>query len=146
MRALVVLTTASVGPGEGIGLSAKPTLPIPFITKARIAVDLHTQRYAVRVRNVRCPRRVCIVNQATCGCDAMRRRIARYAQDAREGGSPFPPTIVRKRERRAASRLSAAPPPRRPAGGAGVAPAPPLARIGDCQRRAAVERGARIRE
>src|ERR1700720_536733 len=42
MRALVVLTMASVGPGVGIGLSANPTLPIPFITKARIAVHLQS--------------------------------------------------------------------------------------------------------
>src|SRR5271169_1871336 len=44
IRALVVLTMASVGPGVGIGFSANPTLPIPFITKARIVVDL---QYAV---------------------------------------------------------------------------------------------------
>src|ERR1700736_2116053 len=49
MRALVVLTIASVGPGTGIGLSANPTLPIPFITKARIAVDL-PRTYQVRMR------------------------------------------------------------------------------------------------
>jgi len=54
---------------------------------------------------------------------------------------------VRKCERRAASRLSPAPALRRPAGGAGLALAPPLARIGDCQRRPGIaERGARIRE
>jgi hypothetical protein len=53
---------ASVGPGVGIGLSANPTLPIPFITKARIAVDLHTQRsQGVHVCNVKCARQVCNV-------------------------------------------------------------------------------------
>jgi len=55
--------------------------------------------------------------------------------------------MVRRCERRAASTFSAAPVPRRPAGWTGVALAPPLARIGDCQRRPGVAvRGARIRE
>jgi hypothetical protein len=36
IRARVVLMIASSGPGEGIGLSMKPTSPILFITKVFI--------------------------------------------------------------------------------------------------------------
>ena len=70
MRALVVLTIASVGPGVGIGLSANPTLPIPFITKACIAVDLHTQGSprSGSSRSVKCARQLCNVKDAKCGC------------------------------------------------------------------------------
>jgi hypothetical protein len=87
--------------------------------------------------------------QAKGYVDAARgvRDSCRRAQDACDGGSPLPPTIVRRRDRRAASRFSAVPLIRRPPGDAAPAAVPPLARIGDCQRRAAaVGRGARIRE
>ena len=79
MRALVVLTTASVGPGLGIGLSAKPTLPIPFITKARIAVDLHcASSHGAQSRNVKCAPQVSNVKDEKDGCCA----IARVESDA----------------------------------------------------------------
>jgi hypothetical protein len=39
MSALLVRTTASLGPGSGIGLSMNPTWPIPFMTKAFIVLS-----------------------------------------------------------------------------------------------------------
>src|SRR5215471_19923058 len=46
IRALVVLTMASFGPGFGIGLSMKPVWPIFFITNAFIAaVPLATRSH-----------------------------------------------------------------------------------------------------
>jgi len=76
-----------------------------------------------------------------------RERSRRDRHDARQGGSLLPPAIVRKCARRAASTLGASPALRRPAGGAGLALAPPFGSIGDCQRRPGIaERGARIRE
>src|ERR1700722_3655579 len=145
MRALVVLTIASVGPEVGIGLSANPTLPIPFITKARIAVHLQSGSPGTCCGYAMSDARVRYAMSSTRYGDAREESRLR-PQDARQGGSLLPPAIVRKRERRAASRLSAAPVPRRPFGGVGVAAAPERACVGDCHRRPAIaERGARVR-
>src|SRR6266702_3049623 len=52
MRALVVLTIASFGPGRGMGFSRKPTWPIAFMTNAFMFVPifalLHYLAYAHR--------------------------------------------------------------------------------------------------
>src|SRR5579864_3410225 len=57
MRALVVLTIASFGPGWGMGFSMKPTWPIAFMTKAFMLVpffaSLHQPTYAYRPAYIR---------------------------------------------------------------------------------------------
>src|SRR5215469_11614983 len=127
MSALVVLMIASVGPGVGIGLSANPTLPIPFITKARMALLLPAK--IVRWIQVQAWARIGSAAQIA-------------AQDARHGGSFLPPAMLRRRERRAASGFCAAP-SRLRAGCEKLPSALPPACIGDCQCRAA-DRGAII--
>src|SRR5579863_2773972 len=84
MRARVVLTIASLGPGRGTGLSANPTRSRPFITNAFIALSCEDNlrgRKPPVSRFTSCVNGTAILIVLACGLEPTKAAHYKYAPE-----------------------------------------------------------------